>query len=134
MARNRRRRRHAHALLSIVPKTVGAAFVVVVSLALVYLWMGHKCTAYSAEIKRLEDRCGELDNEKVREETQWNAMKTAEKLDGLLLRHGLQMVYPNAGQVVRMNAAGRTTGASLVAQGPATAPRGATQVAGRAQR
>jgi len=132
MARNRRRRGHVHAL-AMVPKPVGVAFVIVVSLALVYLWIGHKCTEYSAEIKRMEDRCAELDNEKVREETQWNSMKTAEKLDSLLLRHGLQMVYPNAGQVVRMTAGSRT-GTSLVAQGQPVTPRGATQVAGRAQR
>ena len=78
MAKNYRRRRFTHPL-AYVPKPVGIGFVAVVSLALVFLWMGHKCSQYSEEIKRLEDQCAELDNEKVREETKWNAMKTAEQ-------------------------------------------------------
>ena len=124
MAKNRRRRRFTHPL-TYVPKPVGVVFVAVVSLALVYLWMGHKCSQYSEEIKRLEDQCAELDNEKVREETKWNAMKGAEQLDSLLVRNGLLMVYPNAAQIVRV---GGVLRASALAG--ADAARGATRIAG----
>lgn len=131
MPKNRRRRRYRHLVSGYVPKSVGIVFVVVVSLALVYLWMGHKCSQYSEEIKRLEVQSNELENEKVREETKWNGMKTAERLDDLLVRNGLLMVYPNATQVVHVNSAahgGLPAGASALAGTDAS--RGATRVAG----
>jgi len=127
MAKNKRRNRHIHPI-TMIPRPVGVGFVVLVSVALVYLWMGHKCTQYSQEIKRLEDQCVELDNEKVREETKWNAMKTADHLDELLVRHGLQMSYPNAGQVVHVGG-GMTRGAMPVAQAPSVVKPGGAQVA-----
>jgi hypothetical protein len=137
MGKNRRRMRFKHPL-AYVPKPVGIGFVAVVSLALVYLWMGHKCSQYSEEIKRLDDQYAELENERVREDTKWNGMKTAEQLDLLLVRNGLLMVYPNASQIVRVSGASRTTsGASTVSQAMPTgaalesaARSGATRVAG----
>ena len=129
MARNHRRRRFTHPL-AYVPKPVGVGFVVVVSLALVYLWMGHKCSQYSEEIKRLEDQCAELDNEKIREETKWNGMKTAEQLDALLMRNGMPMVYPNAAQIVRVSGASRGLPPGASALAGADLARGATRVAG----
>lgn len=132
MAKNKRRRRQESVIKDIsVP--LGITFVVGVSLALVYLWMGHKCTQYSEEIKRLDGQCVELDNEKVREEMKWKEMKTADRLDELLVRHGLQMVYPNAGQVVRVGSGAH--GMLPIAQVPPAALRGGTtQVAGHGGR
>jgi hypothetical protein len=111
MGKNRRRMRFKHPL-KYVPKPVGIGFVVAVSLALVYLWMGHKCSQYSEEIKRLEDQYTELENERMREETKWNGMKTAEQLDQLLVRNGLLMVYPTAAQIVRVSGSSRSTPAT----------------------
>ena len=129
MSKNRRRGR-GRQLVTLVPKPVGVAFVVVVSLALVYLWMGHKCTQYSEEIKQLENQCAEMDNDKIHEETKWNAMKTAEQLDGLLVRNGLLMVYPNPAQIVRVSGASRGLPAGAAALAGPDASRGATRVAG----
>jgi len=130
MSKNRRRRRFTHPL-TYVPKPVGVGFVAMVSLALLYLWMGHKCTQYSEEIKRLDDQCAELDNERVREDTKWNGMKTAEQLDGLLVRNGLLMVYPNAAQIVRVSGVSRglPTEATALASAGTGIVRGATRVA-----
>ncbi|MFZ4395303.1 MAG: hypothetical protein ACOYOU_06705 [Kiritimatiellia bacterium] len=131
MAKNRRRhRRFSQSVMGLVPKPVGIGFVVLVSLALVYLWIGHKSSQYSEEIKRLEDQCAELDNEKVREETKWNGMKTADQLDALLVRNGLLMVYPNAAQIVRVSGAScrQPAGVPVQTAGP-DAARGATRVA-----
>jgi len=129
MAKNRRRSR-GRQLVTLVPKPVGVGFVAVVSLALVYLWMGHKCSQYSEEIKQLENQCSELDNDKIREETKWNAMKTAEQLDSLLMRNGLLMVYPNAAQIVRVGGASHGLPAGASALAGTDAARGATRVAG----
>lgn len=126
MAKNHRRRRYTHPL-TYVPKPVGVAFVAVVSLALVYLWMGHKCSQYSEEIKRLEDQSAELDNEQDRENTKWKAMMAPEKLDTLLVRNGMLMVYPNAAQIVRVSGTSRLPlSTTPLAADPV---RGATRVA-----
>ena len=125
MAKNHRRNRHKHHL-AYVPKPVGVAFVAVVSLALVYLWMGHKCSQYSEEIKHLEDQSAELDNEQDRENMKWKAMMAPEKLDTLLVRNGMLMVYPNAAQIVRVSGTTRLSmGTTTVA---AEQVRGATRV------
>ena len=130
MAKNRRRRRYTHPL-AYVPKPVGIGFVVVVSLALVYLWMGHKCSQYSEEIKRLEDQCAELNNEQDRENTKWKAMMAPEQLDLLLVRNGMLMVYPSATQIVRVSGAARGQMPGMATALAGTEPvRGATRVAG----
>ena len=129
MGKNRRRYRGRH-LVTVVPTPLGVAFVVAVSLALAYLWMGHKCSQYNEEIKQQEAQCTELENDRAREEARWNAMKRPEQLDGLLVRNGLLMVYPNAAQIVRVSGATQSLppGAAALAGGDAV--RGATRVAG----
>lgn len=52
------------------------------------------------QLERLED-------ERSRESARWDEMKTSEKLEVALLRHGLAMRYPKSEQVVRMKADGR---------------------------
>lgn len=134
MAKNRYRKHNLlRAILKLVPKPIGIGFVVVVSLALIYLYMGHKCSQYGEEIKRLEDQYTELENERVREDTRWIGMKTADQLDALLVRNGMLMVYPNAAQIVRVSGASRklpSSASSAQAAAPDTA-RGAVRVAGR---
>lgn len=51
------------------------------------------------ELARLEDSCN-------RESTRWEEMKTPEKVEAALLRHGLAMRPPRAEQNVHMNANG----------------------------
>ena len=129
MGKNRRRSRGRH-LVTVVPTPLGVAFVVAVSLALAYLWMGHKCSQYNEEIKQQEAQCTELENDRAREEARWNAMKRPEQLDGLLVRNGLLMVYPNAAQIVRVSGTTQSlpAGAAVLAGGDAA--RGATRIAG----
>jgi hypothetical protein len=129
MAKNKRRRRYQHPL-AYIPKPVSIGFVAVVSLALVYLWIGHKCSQYSEEIKRLDNQSADLDNERIREQTKWDAMKSADKLDQLLVRHGLMMSYPTAAQVVRVGPGGAVATSPALAQQTPGATRGATRVAG----
>lgn len=134
MSRNRKRSWLEVHLPPYIPRLVGVGGVLIASLALVYLRIGHKSSQYCEEIKRLETQCMDLDNERVREETKWNAMKTAEQLDALLVRHGLLMVYPNAGQVVRMSSAGRQTLSVAQAALPNTVRNGGGQLVSRTGR
>ena len=48
-----------------------------------------------------------LENDCRREETRWEEMKTPEKIDDALKRHGLQMSPPRPEQIVHMTAQGK---------------------------
>jgi hypothetical protein len=48
-----------------------------------------------------------LEDERVRESARWEEMKTPEKLESALNRHGLAMRYPKAAQIVRMKPNGQ---------------------------
>jgi hypothetical protein len=108
MRRNRKRRLHSR----LMPPSVAGAIVLLATLAVAYLIMDHKCSQYGQQIKQFEQRYAALENEQIREDSRWNAMKTPEQIEGMLLRHGLLMVYARPEQVVRMG---------TVAPPPATA-------------
>jgi hypothetical protein len=85
-----------------MPPSVAGVIVLVATLAVAYLVMDHKCSQYGQQIKQFEQRYAALENEQIREDSRWNAMKTPEQIESMLLRHGLLMVYARPEQVVRM--------------------------------
>lgn len=52
------------------------------------------------KLARLEDAC-------TREESRWEEMKTPEKIEAALMRHGLAMRPPRPDQIVRMTSTGK---------------------------
>ncbi len=54
-----------------------------------------------------EETLKKLEDELHRETMRWEEMKTSERLEAALVKHGLSMHYPNASQIVRMRADGR---------------------------
>lgn len=60
-----------------------------------------------ASIGEKERLLVKLEEERVRESARWDEMKTPEKIESALLRHGLAMRYPKPDQIVRMKADGR---------------------------
>lgn len=81
--------------------------VVVVTILLGYWGLDSKCSALGEDIKQREKELRSLDDEYLREEARWNANKTPEKLEAALIAHGLNMVYPKADQLVRMDQRGK---------------------------
>ena len=118
------KRRGRVRLAARVPRPAIAVFALVVTLTLAYLWMGHRCSKYGEDIGRLEWRNTALENERVREETKLNAMKTAAPLEGLLLKHGYSMGYPQSWQVVRMDRGAAAAAPATVAEHGAAARGG----------
>jgi hypothetical protein len=66
------------------------------------------CTQLSKTISEKERQLAKLENDQKREQERWDEMKTPERLEAALLKHGLAMRYskPEA-QVVRMDKSGR---------------------------
>lgn len=64
------------------------------------------CDQLTKGIREKERQLAKLEDERSRECARWEEMKTPEKLESALLRHGLAMRYPKADQVVRMKSNG----------------------------
>lgn len=60
----------------------------------------------------LERELASLEDAKMRESSRWEEMKTPERVEAALLRHGLSMKLPHANQTVRM----RTDGTPILGQ------------------
>ena len=80
-----------------------AAFVMVI----LNLLANSSCGQLMKSIGEKERVLSGLEDELRRESARWDAMKTTEKLESALLKHGLSMKYPRPEQVVRMKADGR---------------------------
>lgn len=103
MRRNRKRRVNT----KVLPPSVAGIAVMIVSLVLVYWFMDAKCAQLGQEIRKHEQGLASLEDERVREEARWNEKKTPEKLGQAMLQNGIDMNYPTADQVVRMDVSGR---------------------------
>lgn len=98
MRRNRKHQVHG----KIISIPVVGLFVLVVFVLFGYLAMDNRCGARGQLIRDLERRYASLEDERIREEAKWNAMKTPDELERHLLRHGICMVYARPEQIIRM--------------------------------
>ena len=65
------------------------------------------CDQLVKSIGEKERQLAQLEEERVRESARWEEMKTPERLESVLYKHGLAMKYPRPDQVVRMKPDGR---------------------------
>jgi cell division protein FtsL len=103
MKRNRKRQ----VKIEFVPKVFVVWIVIVVSVAIGYWFMDSKSKQLNQEIRKYELKYTQLENARAREALRWDEKKTPEKLGEALLRNGLDMDYPKAAQVVRLDSRGR---------------------------
>lgn len=100
---NRRKRRKSRAAKSaLVPAPALGLGVAVVTLAMLYLWLDHTCSALGQQIRELEMARVELRNQWARENNRWTSMRTPASLDQALLRHGLVMGTARPEQIVQV--------------------------------
>ena len=98
-----RRNRKRHVSVQAFPPSIAGLALLMVVLTLGYWFIDSRCNQLGQEIRKHEQKFSSLENERVREEARWNAKKTPEKLEQAMLQHGLEMNYPTAAQVVRMD-------------------------------
>ena len=105
---NRRNRRRKPARAALVPAPLVGGMVLCATLAMLYLWMDHTCSALGQQIRDLETTQTRLRNEWVRERNKWSSMRTPANLERALLRHGLVMGMARPEQVVHVQGERRT--------------------------
>lgn len=108
MRRNRKHQVHGR----IISVPIVGLFVMVVFVLFGYLAVDNRCNARRQLIRDLERRYASLEEERIREEAKWNAMKTPDELEKRLLQHGIAMVYARPEQVVRMHSTGPAVAAT----------------------
>jgi hypothetical protein len=94
----------------IFPVPFAGIVVVASALALGYVWLGCQCEALGDEIKAIEARGVELNKKFLTAEYRWVRTKSPQSLEIALERHGLDMDWPRAGQVVRLERIGAPRG------------------------
>ena len=85
----------------------GAIIVFFFVMVILNLLSSSSCTQLLKVKGELEREIAKLDDARMRESTRWEEMKTSEKVEEALLRHGLAMKFPGADQTVRLMADGR---------------------------
>lgn len=84
----------------------GAIIVVFFVMVMLNLLASSSCSQLMKAIGEKERELSKLENSRIRESSRWEEMKTVEKIERALLRHGLSMKTPRADQIVRMRADG----------------------------
>ena len=101
----KRNRKHTKTMSVMAVRTlnVGAVLVMFAAMVIINLIADSTCEQMVKSIREKEAVLDRLEEERLRASARWEEQKTPEKLDRALLRHGLNMKYPRADQVVRMN-------------------------------
>ena len=95
--------------MSVVATTTmrfGAILVFFFVMVLFNLLSSTSCSQLMKTKGELERELARLEDARMREATRWEEMKTPERVEAALLRHGLSMKIPRADQNVQMRADG----------------------------
>ena len=84
----------------------GAIIVFFFVMVILNLLSSSSCTQLLNEKGQKERELAKLEESHLRESTRWEEMKTPEKVEAALFRHGLKMSTPRADQCIRLNARG----------------------------
>lgn len=107
--RVRRKNRKIPKKMSVVASNTiyfGAIILVFFAMVMLNLLASSSCTQLMKAIGEKERELSKLENSRIRESSRWEEMKTAEKIERALLRHGLSMRPPHPDQIVRMRSDG----------------------------
>ena len=91
----------------------GAIIVFFVVMVILNLLSSSSCTQLLKVKGELEREIVKLDDARMRESTRWEQMKTPERVEEALLKHGLAMKLPRADQTVRLRPDGRPLAGQL---------------------
>lgn len=84
----------------------GAIIVFLFVMVILNLLASSSCTQLMKAKGEKERELVRLDEARMRESTRWEEMKTPEKVENALMRHGLAMKLPRPDQNIRMRADG----------------------------
>ena len=104
-----RKNRKMSSRMSVVARNTtrfAAILLMLFAMSILNFLANSRCEQQMKSIGLKEKELKRLDDERDRESARWEEMKTPERLETALKRHGLAMRYPKPSQIIRMNAAG----------------------------
>ena len=84
------------------PAVFAGVAVLIVLVALIYVWLGCLCDSVGSEIAELESERGGLFKKYLNEEFRWTELKSPRSIEMALARHRVIMRWPAGGQVVKL--------------------------------
>ena len=72
---------------------IGAVMVMAFAMVILNMLASSSCKQLSKTISEKERQLAKLENDQKREQERWDEMKTSERLEAALLKHGLAMRY-----------------------------------------
>lgn len=84
----------------------GAIVMMLFVMVILNLLASSSCSQLMKSIGEKDRKLDRLEEARQRESARWEQMKTPERLETALLKHGLSMKYPRPNQVVKMKADG----------------------------
>lgn len=90
-----------------VTTRLGAVIVFLFIMVIVNILASSSCQQIQKRIGACEKELARLEDARNRESTRWEEMKTTERVESALRRHGLAMRVPRPEQNVQMNANGQ---------------------------
>lgn len=85
---------------------LGAVLLTLFLMVIFNMVASSRCTQLERTLGQKRKVLERLDEEFERESARWEEMKTSERLEAALVKHGLSMHYPKASQIVRMRTNG----------------------------
>lgn len=86
---------------------IGAILAAFFIMVIINILASSSCKQLMKTIGEDERRLARLEDACMREASRWEEMKTPEKIEAALMRHGLAMRPPRPDQIVHMTAAGK---------------------------
>lgn len=112
----------------------GAVIVIFFVMVILNLLSSSSCTMLLKEKGAKEKELAKLEQTRSQESTRWEELKTPEKIEVALLRHGLSMKLPRPDQYVRMKADGTPLYPNQVRRRAATSVASAKTAGARRRR
>ena len=100
MARRNRKKKKVDAY--IFPRSFAGLILLASVLALLYVWLGCRCEGLGKDLRTLEVRNEQLENQQRTEVLRWSRMKSPRNIEHRLAMSGIRMTYPRRDQVVRI--------------------------------
>jgi len=107
LKKSRNRNRSLKNRFSVQSFSFAGTVFLAVGLALYYGAYINKNTALQKDIEKKNAELGRLDQQCMREESRWNAMKAAGNLERAMARHGIEMDLPQSHQIIKMGKDGQ---------------------------
>lgn len=102
MRKKNRRMTKRHSVVAATTVRVGAVVVLFFVMVIFNMISSSRCTQLVAEKRKMERELAQLEDARMRESSRWEEMKTPDKIEAALVRHGLRMSLPRFDQTIRI--------------------------------